>query len=246
MASEPPFPPPPIPPEEPPPLPPGPGGGTPWERRDSIGFVSAFVETTQEVLLRPSEFFARMPVVGGVGGPLLYAVIVGYLGLVAATVYNMVFRSVMGSLGAGFHRFGGGRMAELERIQHYLEGGVGAVVQLVTGPVWIVIVVFVAAGILHVLLMVVGATPRDFEATFRVVAYSQAVSVLGLVPFCGSVIGFVWWVVVATLGLRTVHRTSTAQALIAVLLPVFLCCCCCFGLAFLAAGTLATAIRQFQ
>lgn len=242
MASEPPFPPPPIPPEEPSPLPSGPGGGTPWERRDSIGLVAALVETTQEVLLRPADFFARMPVTGGVGGPLLYAVILGYLGLVAATVYNMVFRSIVGS---GFHRFGG-RMAELERLRHYLEGGVGAVVQLVTGPLWIVIGVFVAAGILHVLLMVVGATPRDFEATFRVVAYSHAVSVLGLVPFCGSVIGFVWWVVVTTLGLRTVHRTSTAQALIAVLLPVFLCCCCCVGLAFLAAGTLATAIRQFQ
>ena len=245
MASEPPFPPPPMSPEEPPPLPAGSSGGTPWERRDSIGLVAALVETTQEVLLRPADFFARMPVTGGVGGPLLYAVILGYLGLVAATVYNLVFRSVVGSLRSGFHQFGG-RMAELERIQHFLEGGAFTVVQLVTGPIWIVIGVFVAAGILHVLLMVVGASPRDFEATFRVVAYSHAVSVLGLLPFCGSLIGFVWWVVVATHGLRTVHRTSTAQALIAVLLPIVLCCCCCFGLGFLAAGTLATALRQFQ
>ena len=127
-----------------------------------------------------------------------------------------------------------------------MEGGLGTVAQLVTGPVWIVIGVFVAAGILHLLLMVVGAAPRDFEATFRVVAYSQAVSVVGLLPFCGGFIGFVWWVVVATLGLRTVHRTSTAQALIAVLLPIFLCCCCCAGLGFLAAGSMAAALRQLQ
>jgi hypothetical protein len=243
LASEPPFPPPPLSPDEPPPLPIGPGGGTPWERRDSIGFVSALVETTQQVLFRPAEFFEGMPVTGGVGGPLLYAVILGYLGLVAGTVYNVVFRSIVGS---GLHQFGGGRMVEFQRFTRFLEGGLGATVQLVTGPIWIVIGVFVAAGILHVLLMVVGAAPRDFEATFRVVAYSHAVSVLGLVPFCGNVIGFVWWVVVATLGLRTVHRTSTGQALIAVLLPIFLCCCCCAGLGFLAAGSMASALRQFQ
>jgi hypothetical protein len=201
------------------------------------------VETTQQVLFRPAEFFERMPVAGGVGGPLLYAVILGYLGLVASTVYNVVFRSIVGS---GFQQFGGGRMAEFTRLTRFFQSGLGATVQLVTGPIWIVIGVFVAAGIFHLLLMLVGATPRDFEATFRVMAYSHAVSVVGLVPFCGSFIGFVWWVVVATVGLRSVHRTSTAQALIAVLLPIFLCCCCCAGLGFLAAGSMATALRQFQ
>ena len=242
MASEPPFPPPPLVPEEPPPLPGGPAGGTPWERREVIGFVAALVETTQGVLLRPTEFFEQMPVTGGVGGPLLYAVILAYLGLVAATLYNLVFRSIVGSTFGAFQ----GRMAEFERFGHYLEGGVGAVAQLVTGPVWIVIGVFVFAGVLHLLLMLVGAAPRDFEGTFRVVAYSQAVSVMGLVPFCGSFIAFVWWVVVVTQGFRVVHRASTAQALMAVLLPVVLCCCCCFGVAILAGGGLAAALGQFH
>ena len=241
MASEPPFPPP-LYPEEPPPLPAGPGGGTPWERRDSIGFLAAFVETTQGVLLRPSAFFQAMPVTGGIGGPLLYAVIVGYLGLVASTLYGAVFSSVFGS---AFGRFGAQR-AEVERMLHFLAGWGGVLVQLVTGPVSIVIGAFVIAGILHVLLMVVGATPRDFEATFRVVAYSFAVSVIDLLPFCGRPIGFVWWVVVVTLGFVAVHRTSVPQALGAVLLPIFLCCCCLLGLGALALGGLATAIRQFQ
>ena len=242
MASEPPFPPPPFVPEELPPLPGAPEQGTPWERRDTVGFVAALIETTQGVLLRPTEFFEHMPVTGGVGGPLLYAVILGYLGLVAATLYNLVFQSIVG---AGFGAFRG-RMAEFERLSHYLQGGVGALVQLVTGPLWIVIGVFVSAGILHLLLMLVGAAPRDFEGTFRVVAYSQAVSVMGLLPFCGGLFAFVWWVVVVTQGFRVVHRASTVQALLAVLLPVVLCCWCCFGAAILAGGSLAAALRQFQ
>jgi len=75
----------------------GPGEGTPWERRDRIGLVSALVETTQQVLARPTEFFRAMPVTGGLGGPLFYAVILGYAGLVASALYGAVFQAVAGS-----------------------------------------------------------------------------------------------------------------------------------------------------
>jgi len=204
--------------------------------------VAALVETTQGVLMRPTEFFEQMPVTGGIGAPLLYAVILGYFGLVAATLYNLVFRSVVGSSFGAFR----GRMAGFERLAHQMEGGLGAIVQLVTGPIWIVIGVFVAAGILHLLLMLVGAAPRDFEGTFRVVAYAHAVSVLGIVPFCGGLIGVVWWVVIVIIGFQVVHRATTVQAVIAVLAPFVLCCCCCAGVGALAGGSMAAALRQFQ
>lgn len=242
MSFEPPFPPP-LPPEGPPPLPPAPEpGGTPWERRDQIGFVTGLVETTQQVLLRPSEFFARMPVSGGVGSPLLYAVILGYAGLVATTLYGLVFSSVLGD---AFLRFGS-RSRELERFQALFEGWVSAVVQLVTGPVWIVIGAFVGAGILHVLLLALGGASRDFEATFRVVCYGHALNVLGLLPFCGNFIAIVWWIAVTTIGLATVHRTSTGIALAAVLLPIIVCCCCCGSLLGIGLGGLASVLGQMK
>jgi hypothetical protein len=236
---EPPFPPPAGPPSLPPPADPG---GPPWERRAEIGFAAALVETTQQVLLRPTEFFSRMPVTGGIGGPLLYALILGYLGLVAATLYSLVFSSVMGS---SFRSFGGG-YADLERFQDLMEGGVGATVQLVTGPLWIVVGAFVGAGILHVLLLVLGGANRDFEATFRVVCYAHAINIINLVPFCGFVFTLVAWIVIATIGLKEVHRTSTAQALGAVLLPLLLCCCCCAAGILAAAGGVASLLKYAQ
>jgi hypothetical protein len=217
-------------------------GGTPWERRGEIGFAAALVETTQQVLLRPTEFFARMPVTGGVGGPLLYAVILGYLGLVAATLYNLVFSGVMGSSLRNF----GGRYAELERFQDLMEGGVGATVQLVTGPLWIVVAAFVGAGILHVLLLLLGGANRDFEATFRVVCYAHAINIINLVPFCGSVFALVAWIVIATIGLKEVHHTSTGQALAAVLLPLLVCCCCCAAAVLAALGGVASLVKYAQ
>jgi hypothetical protein len=183
-----------------------------------------------------------MPVSGGVGSPLLYAVILGYLGLVATTLYNLVFSGLMGS---SFRSFGG-QYAQLEQLQDMLEGGVGATVQLVTGPLWIVLGAFIGAGILHVMLMILGGANRDFEATFRVVCYAHAINVINLVPFCGSLVAVLAWIVIATIGLAAVHRTSTGQALSAVLLPLLLCCCCCAAMIMVAAGGLASVVRQMQ
>jgi hypothetical protein len=42
------------------------------------------VETTRQVLTRPSAFFRTMPVTGGLGSPLLYGVLLGWIGLAAA------------------------------------------------------------------------------------------------------------------------------------------------------------------
>ena len=226
MTPEPPFPPP-VPPSPPFPPPPGPGQGTPWERRDQIGFVNALVETTQQVLMSPADFFARMPIQGGVGGPLLYAVIVGYVGLAAATLYNLVFNTMMFS--SGLTRFG--RYGNFERIAPFLHSGIGTAAQLILGPIWIVIGLFIGAGILHLALLVLGGANRDFEATFRVTAYSHAVSLMNLVPICGGFIGVIWWIAVASIGLAAAHQTDQGRAIAAVLLPLVLFCCCC-GLGF--------------
>ena len=50
----------------------------------------------------------------------------------------------------------------------------------------------------------------------------------------------------ATIGLSVVHRISTGQALVAVLLPAFVCCCCCLGLVGVFAGTIARIAGQMR
>jgi hypothetical protein len=65
------------------------------------------------------------------------------------------------------------------------------------------------------------------------------VNVLGLLPFCGGLVAIVWWLVVASIGLSVVHRISIGQAILALLLPLFVCCCCCLGAIGLLASTIA-------
>lgn len=217
------------------------GGGTPWEQRDRIGLVSALVDTTQQVLARPTEFFRAMPVSGGLGGPLLYGVIIGYAGLVAAAVYGAIFQAV-----AGPRLFGMPHRSELDRFLPYLQGGMGLVFQIVLGPLLIAVELFVSAAILHVLLLLFGGAPRGFEATFRVRGYAEAAAVFRLIPFCGTAIFVIYILVLTIVGLSEAHGIGRGRAAAAVLVPLLLFCCCCVGAIIIALGGLASALGTLK
>jgi hypothetical protein len=214
-----------APPTEPPPGPAGEERSTPWERRAEIGLGAAFLETTRAVVTRPQEFFRKMPLAGGLGGPLFYAVIAGYVGLLAAALYDYVFRSIMGT---SLERFG--RSSEFEKLMPMVPTWLGLVVQVVLGPVLVALFLFVFAAITHLMLMLLGGAQGDFEATFRVAAYARATHLLqialGIIPCCGAIAVMVYEIVVATIGLAEVHRVTRGKAAAAILLPllIFLCC----------------------
>src|ERR1700737_4115338 len=71
-----------------------PRSGLPWDERHTKGFFSAFIETLQTVLTRPSEAFTAMRREGGLGEPLLYAIIGGSFGLVFFFIYQLAFQSL--------------------------------------------------------------------------------------------------------------------------------------------------------
>jgi hypothetical protein len=239
--------PPPLPPAAPPPLPPpgaepAPGAGIPWDARARIGLATAFAETTQQVLTRPASFYRAMPVVGGVGSPLLYAVIAGWIGIAAAALYQAIWVWIVGASMLPF----GMERAELQAVLSFMESWMGLVAQVVFGGISVVISVFVAAGILHLMLLMLGGAKRGFEATFRVVCFAEATMLLFvipvfLIPFCGLV-PVVFCLVLYAIGLAEAHGIGGGQATAAVLLPILLFCCCCAGLAFMFAGAIASLV----
>jgi len=204
---------------------PGPGAreGTPWERRHQIGFATALIETTQRVLSAPGAFFRAMPVTGGMGSPLLYAVIIGYAGIVISAIYDFVLESVMGST---FSRLGGGGSEAIAGLMPYFQGGIGLGMKLIFGPLLLVISLLVLSGIVHLALMGLGGAARGFEATFRVACYSEAAALLNIIPVCGGVIGPIVMIVLMIIGVAEAHGTTRGRAAAAVLLPIVLCCCC--------------------
>ena len=73
---------------------------------------------------------------------------------------------------------------------------------------------------LSLFLLVVRGGQNGFEATFRVVSYSQATQALGLIPFIGGWIGGIWQLIVQIIGLREIHEISYFRVVIAFLIPV--------------------------
>jgi hypothetical protein len=194
----------------------------PWERRDTLGLGAAFLDTTRAVLFAPRRFFGRMPPGGGAGDPLGYGMLAGFVGILASAVYRLVMDIVSG-----------GRWVELpylEPLRRFGNPGVMFfVIQILLGPVMLLLMLVVLAALLHGALMLFGGARRGFEASFRVVCYAEAVSVLGLIPLCGEVAAIPYFLVVWVVGLAAAHGVGAGRSLAAVGL-VFTLCCCPFAL----------------
>jgi hypothetical protein len=193
-------------------IPAGPRNGLPWDDRHTKGFFNAFIETLQIVLSRPGEAFTMMRREGGLGEPLLYAVIGGTFGTIVALFYRFALQSVF----AGFGR--------TNALNHML-GGIGLIFVMIFSPVLVAIVIFIVSAILHLCLMIVGGAKQSFETTFRVVCFSGgSINPLQVIPICGGLIAFVWGLVLYCIGLARAHETDTGRAVLAVFLPLIVCC----------------------
>ena len=145
------------------------------------------IETTKQVLTAPAAFFRAMPVTGGIGSPLLYAVIVGYVGLVISALYNFVLRE------RRWARASRASAADPRRWRGWsclLPGRGGLVVQADLRPGRrSSIGLFLLSGDRPPrACMLLGGAARGFEATFRVACYSEAAALLNIVPVCGGLI----------------------------------------------------------
>ena len=190
-----------------------PRSGLPWEHRQERGFFNAFVETLVMVLTKPGEAFAVMKREGGLGEPLIYALIGGCLGGIVSLLFSMGLQSV-GFFADRHDMFGA--MAGM---------GAGSAAFIVLIPLFVVIGLFIGSAIVHLCLMIVGGANQSFETTFRVLAFSQgSTGPLQMIPVCGGLISGVWALVCSCIGLARAHDTDTGRAVLAVFLPLIVCC----------------------
>ena len=187
--------------------------GLPWEHRQERGFVNAFIETLAMVLTKPSEAFIVMRREGGLGEPLIYALIGGCVGGIASALFSLGFQSI-------------GLFADRNTSLAAMTGmGVGSVAMIILLPLFIVIFLFIWSALAHLCLMIVGGANQSFETTFRVLAFTQgSTGPLQIIPICGGLISLVWTVVCNCIGLARAHETDTGRAVLAIFLPLIVCC----------------------
>ena len=208
----------------------------PWED-PGRSFFDALFETVKLLTTSPGEAYRRMPVTGGIGRPLFYAIAVGWVSIAVAVFWNVLLQGLW--------------LPFMESVEDL--AGMGALYGLTIGwglmmvvlaPLFVVIGVFIAAAILHLMLLIVGGASSGFEATVRVVCYTQTAQLAGIIPFCGGLIALIWAVVLYVLGFSTAHRTTQGKALVAVFLPVVLCCVMGVIIALVVGGFAALVANQ--
>lgn len=217
-------------PQHPSAQPPG-RGKTPWEDEATQWTFRGLAATLKSSLFHPSEFFRRMNVTGGMTAPLVYAVITGMAGIMLFDFWQIVLReSGPAFLPSQLHEAAGGDL--LSRV------GMGIVAVIM--PFLVIGGIFIAAGLLHLLLLTVRGAKNGYEATFRAVAYAYGTNILMAIPFCGLVLAAIWNIVVVIIGLKEAHGTTGGKAMFVVLFPLILCCASAVLFALLVLGTVAS------
>jgi hypothetical protein len=181
----------------------------PWERRERYGFLNGLYLTIKDVLLTPRTFFHRMPTQIGLAQPLYFALVLG----VVAAFFGWMWSLAGSSL----------QMFVAEDLGDLVRGPLYSFLAFLFSPVTVAILVFLKAGLIHLVLMLVGGNKLGFEATFRVAAYGEAASILALLPLCGSVLGVLWSLFITIVGLYSIHETEPWRAVLAVAAPMVLC-----------------------
>jgi hypothetical protein len=218
MSAMPPPPPPPPPPIEPPPVGALPGV-IPWEERARYGFLESLVETVKLFVTMPAEAWRRTPEKGNLLNPLLFAILVSWVGALFSAIYSMFFTVPwLRMLPAGMRE-------RMPMTGH----AAGFFVQGVFAPVFIAFGLFIGSAILHVCLMLVGglaSSTAGFDGTFRALSYSAVADLANAIPFFGGLVAAVWKIVLVVIGFTVLHKTTQGKAIAAVLIPVVLCCGC--------------------
>jgi len=205
------------------------GGGLPWEHRQQLGLVKAFVDTVALVLTKPVEAFAVMKTEGGLVEPAIYALIGGTIGIVVSTLISLPFQS----------------MAFMANRQSAFMGtfgmGIPWLLGLILAPLRVALLIFVGSGLIHLSLMLLSGARKPFEATFRVICFAfGSTSPISIIPLCGWFIAPIYNLVLDCMGIARAHEIDTGKAVMAVLLPLVVCCVLGGLLSLIIGGSLVT------
>lgn len=203
------------------PLPPQPENDFPWTRRKEIGIFTALWETISQSLAHPGAGFSRLPEAPKIGDCysfyLLMALITGAL----STAMTLAFVKYATTMLAASSNAADPDVAQLLVMLKSFSAGPLLFMLLVVFP----LVPFVAAGVYHALLMLLGGANASFQKTFAVTCYVLgSLSPFQLLPCCGSFVQIIWGLISLSIGLAAAHRTDAWRAALAVAIALLLCC----------------------
>jgi hypothetical protein len=164
-----------------------------------------YIEIWKEVMQRPSDFYRKMPTIGGYVDPLTFAAISYIIYGLLAALFN---RGMMGGM-YGYGMMGGGGFSLSNALM-------AAIMISIVG----IVSIFIGAAIIHIIYKLLGGT-GTYEGTVRFVSYATAVLVVSWIPIIGWIIGL-YGIYLYIVGGMFVHNVSMGKSAVAIFLPTIL------------------------
>ena len=180
--------------------------GFPWPPPEDGPILTAFAATWKGATFDPGRFFAETPRDQGTGPAVLYYLIIGIM-VAGATLFWDSMPFVTQGMGD-------------DPLTQLGYGGVSPLVRFLLAPAILLFGLLVNAAVVHVLLLIFNGADHGFGTTVRVFCYSYSPSIFGVVPLLGTLVGGIWAVVLAIIGLREAHEAKAWKPAVAVLLPL--------------------------
>jgi hypothetical protein len=170
------------------------------------GSFSSLLSTTREVLFSPQRFFDELPPDGPLGAPILYFLICSAITAVINVVASLTLLVVPVGIALATGSLDAGLLIRLLMIFVFAS--------LVVLPVLFVAGFFASALVLHAFIrLIAGRNQKGLPATLRVSCYAVGAPVaVAWIPLAGILAVF-YCFYLHTIGLKRVHRISTARSL---------------------------------
>ncbi|MEE9555289.1 MAG: YIP1 family protein [candidate division Zixibacteria bacterium] len=211
-----------------------------WEDKENLGFFQGLLNTWKDSVFSPDSFFSKLPYRGGIGSPLLYALIVSWIGIAIEQVWSLLFSGMIYDVISEYAPY------EDFMFATGLQTGFSFMYVVFVAPILVIFSLFVTSGILHLIMLIFGWAKRDFEATFRAIAYAHGPILFYAIPMCGGLIGIIWTIVLSIIGLKHMQKTTGGKAALVYFLPIILCCCVVIALILIFGAALFGFIEQFS
>jgi hypothetical protein len=152
--------------------------------------LASIQKTAMSVLTSPSAFFREMPKKGGFVEPLIFMVIMGIISGLIQTIFSIFSLRIAGGMAMGL-------------------------ASIILVPILVGIFGFIGAAILFVIWKLLGSK-EDYETAYRCGAYISVlmpiITVLGIIPYVGSVVGIALYVYFLVIASMEVHKIPSQKA----------------------------------
>ena len=162
--------------------------------------------TTRVVLFSPQRFFDELPPDGPLGAPVLYFLICSAITAVISVVASLTFLAVPVGIAVATGSLDAGLLIRVLTIF--------VLASLVVLPALFIAGFFASVLVLHAFVrLIAGRDQRGLPATLRVSCYAVGAPVaVAWIPLAGILAVF-YCFYLHTIGLKRVHRISTARSL---------------------------------